>query len=360
MGILPIGVVAWQRLRAAAADACDGDCGPARRSAADLVALRSPGRFARAMALGQRHHRASRLAGLARLVCRRRRLHGKARGISHRTRNAARRRCSAASVSSAPWRRSARYPGSRSRSRPLLWAWLDRPRSPTFTSSLPSSASTTTCIRCFRCARSSSAAPRRRRLGAARTATESQIARGRALCGSSPASRWPFFSKAAPPSRPTTLTTRACIATRRRSTRPWTEGALVVIGHYGPDVQYYIDRFGWEEDPALWTPFDEESAIAKGARYFISIEDNRLRRNLELCAWLQRFPVRNPSAAWIVYETDPRKTLPGADAFWRSFRRAERAGNGRAFLDRTALCSVRPLQRPMPSNSRKSAANASG
>ena len=67
--------------------------------------------------------------------------------------------------------------------------------------------------------------------------------------------------------------------------------ALVVIGHYGPDVQYYIDRFGWEEDPLLWTPFDEESAIRKGARYFISIEDHRLRRNLELCAWLQRFPV---------------------------------------------------------------------
>ncbi|MBV8489095.1 MAG: glycosyltransferase family 39 protein, partial [Candidatus Eremiobacteraeota bacterium] len=63
-------------------------------------------------------------------------------------------------------------------------------------------------------------------------------------------------------------------------------GALVVIGHYGPDVQYYIDRFGWEEDPALWTPLDEESAIRKGARYFISIEDNRLRANTELCAWL--------------------------------------------------------------------------
>ena len=42
-------------------------------------------------------------------------------------------------------------------------------------------------------------------------------------------------------------------------------------------MQYYIDRFGWEEDPALWTPFDEESAIRKGARYFISIEDGRLR-----------------------------------------------------------------------------------
>ena len=68
------------------------------------------------------------------------------------------------------------------------------------------------------------------------------------------------------------------------------KGALVVIGHYGPDVQYYIDRFGWEEDPAVWTPFDEQSAIRKGARYFISIEDSRLRANADLCAWLSRFP----------------------------------------------------------------------
>jgi hypothetical protein len=118
--------------------------------------------------------------------------------------------------------------------------------------------------------------------------------------------------------------------------------ALVVIGHYGPDVQYYIDRFGWEEDPALWTPLDEESAIRKGARYFISIEDNRLRRNAELCAWLQRFPVRNPSAQWIVYETDPAKVLPHADAFWKAFRSAERAGNGRPFLERHKVCSLRP------------------
>ncbi len=69
--------------------------------------------------------------------------------------------------------------------------------------------------------------------------------------------------------------------------------AIVVIGHYGPDVQYYINRYGWEEDPYLWTVFDEQSAIRKGARYFISIEDNRLRRNLELCAWMSRFPIRN-------------------------------------------------------------------
>ena len=115
---------------------------------------------------------------------------------------------------------------------------------------------------------------------------------------------------------------------------------LVVIGHYGPDVQYYIDRFGWEEDPALWTPFDEESAIRKGARYFISIEDNRLRRNLELCAWLQRFPVRNTGAAWPVYETDPAKMLPGADTFWKRFRAAERAGRGRAFLDAHRACTI--------------------
>jgi 4-amino-4-deoxy-L-arabinose transferase-like glycosyltransferase len=114
--------------------------------------------------------------------------------------------------------------------------------------------------------------------------------------------------------------------------------ALVVIGHYGPDVQYYIDRFGWEEDPALWTPFDEESAIRKGARYFISIEDNRLRRNLELCAWLQRFPVRNATAQWPVYETDPAKILSGANAFWRAFRRAESQDKGRSFLDRHGAC----------------------
>jgi Dolichyl-phosphate-mannose-protein mannosyltransferase len=116
--------------------------------------------------------------------------------------------------------------------------------------------------------------------------------------------------------------------------------ALVVIGHYGPDVQYYIDRFGWEEDPALWTPFDQESAIRKGARYFISIEDNRLRRNLDLCAWMSRFPVRDTDIGWPVYETDPAKVLPGAQAFWRVFRNAERAGRGRAFLDAHRICTL--------------------
>jgi hypothetical protein len=116
--------------------------------------------------------------------------------------------------------------------------------------------------------------------------------------------------------------------------------ALVVIGHYGPDVQYYIDRFGWEEDPALWTPFDEESAISKGARYFISIEDNRLRLNAELCAWLQRFPLLDTAGGWPVYETDPAKVSPQSDRFWRQFRRAERAGAGRAFLDEHGICRV--------------------
>jgi hypothetical protein len=122
-----------------------------------------------------------------------------------------------------------------------------------------------------------------------------------------------------------------------------TRDALVVIGHYGPDVQYYIDRFGWEEDPALWTPFDEESAIRKGARYFISVEDNRLRRNDDLCAFLQRYPVLEPGGQWIVYETDPAKELPGAKAFWRAYRNAEAKGAGRAYLDAHApLCTVKP------------------
>jgi len=102
-------------------------------------------------------------------------------------------------------------------------------------------------------------------------------------------------------------------------------GALVVMGHYDPSVLYYIDRKGWEEDPHLWTAFDEESAIAKGARYFIAIEPRRLERNVELYAWLQRFPVMNAQARWPVYETDSAKILPGALERWRAFRRAEKA-----------------------------------
>jgi hypothetical protein len=116
--------------------------------------------------------------------------------------------------------------------------------------------------------------------------------------------------------------------------------ALIVLGHYGPDVQYYIGRFGWEEDPILWTPFDEESAIRKGARYFISVEDNRLHRNVELCAWLQRFPLLDPQSEWPVYVTDPQRMLPGADAFWKGFRVAERQHRGRNFLDAAGVCGV--------------------
>ncbi|MHB8177350.1 MAG: ArnT family glycosyltransferase [Vulcanimicrobiaceae bacterium] len=117
--------------------------------------------------------------------------------------------------------------------------------------------------------------------------------------------------------------------------------ALVVMGHYGPDILYYIDRYGWEEDPYLWTPFDEESAIRKGARYFIAIEDQRFRRNLELCAWMQRFPLLDPKAAWPVYITNDALIKPGTRSFWRAFRRAERAGQGRQFLNARGVCRLR-------------------
>ncbi|HUZ48207.1 MAG TPA: glycosyltransferase family 39 protein [Candidatus Dormibacteraeota bacterium] len=117
--------------------------------------------------------------------------------------------------------------------------------------------------------------------------------------------------------------------------------ALVVMGHYGPDVLYYIDRYGWEEDPALWTPFDEESAIRKGARYFISVEDHRLRANADLCAWLQRFPLLQTTATWPVYVTDPAKELPGGEAFWRAYRTASARGAGRAFLTAHHRCMTR-------------------
>jgi Dolichyl-phosphate-mannose-protein mannosyltransferase len=104
-------------------------------------------------------------------------------------------------------------------------------------------------------------------------------------------------------------------------------GALVVMGHYDPSILYTINRKGWEEDPHLWTPFDEQSAIRKGARYYISIEHRRLKAtNLELYCWLSRFPVLDPAAAWPVYVTDPAKVLPGAEERWRAFRKREMAG----------------------------------
>ncbi len=116
------------------------------------------------------------------------------------------------------------------------------------------------------------------------------------------------------------------------------KNALIVMGHYDPSVLYYIGRYGWEEDPYLWTPFDEQSAIRKGARYFIAIEKNRFNRNVELCAWMQRFPVINPNAQWPVYLTDPARVKPGAEAQWRSFRNAEKAGDARAWLDGRGIC----------------------
>jgi 4-amino-4-deoxy-L-arabinose transferase-like glycosyltransferase len=104
-------------------------------------------------------------------------------------------------------------------------------------------------------------------------------------------------------------------------------GALVVMGHYDPSILYTMNRKGWEEDPKLWTPFNEQSAIRKGARYYISVEHARLKQtNLELYCWLARFPVLDPKAAWPVYETDLAKVLPGAEDRWRAFRRREMAG----------------------------------
>ena len=103
--------------------------------------------------------------------------------------------------------------------------------------------------------------------------------------------------------------------------RTLDKNVLVVMGHYDPSVLYYINRKGWEEDPLLWTPVDERSAIRKGARYFIAIENNRLKRNADLYAWLQRFPLQNPDALWPVYETNYAKQLPGAAKAYGAQRR---------------------------------------
>ncbi len=118
--------------------------------------------------------------------------------------------------------------------------------------------------------------------------------------------------------------------------RTLAPGALVVMGHYDPSVLYYINRKGWQEDPYLWTPFDEQSAIRKGARYFIAIERNRFEANAELYNWMQRFPVLNSAAAWPVYETASVKMLPHAEARWKAFRRLERALKGAGVKTRAA------------------------
>ncbi|HEV3156612.1 MAG TPA: glycosyltransferase family 39 protein [Candidatus Baltobacteraceae bacterium] len=90
---------------------------------------------------------------------------------------------------------------------------------------------------------------------------------------------------------------------------------LIVMGHLDPSVLYYINRKGWEEDPRLWRSVDEESAIHKGARYYVAIEPNRLARNPDLSEYLARFPVDN-TGRWPVYNTDPAKLIPTADARW--------------------------------------------
>ncbi|MGH7714413.1 MAG: hypothetical protein ACREML_00305, partial [Vulcanimicrobiaceae bacterium] len=89
---------------------------------------------------------------------------------------------------------------------------------------------------------------------------------------------------------------------------------LVVMAHYDPSILYYMQHKGWEEDALLWTPFDQESAIRKGARYFIVPEQNRFAKNAELFAWMQRFPLLPQSGIWPVYETDYSKELPTAGA----------------------------------------------
>lgn len=118
------------------------------------------------------------------------------------------------------------------------------------------------------------------------------------------------------------------------------KGALIVMGHYGPDVLYYINRFGWEEDPVLWTPDDEISAINKGAKYFVSVEDNRLKSNAELCVYLQRFPLANVTSDWPVYQTELSLVNPRGIALWKAFRKAEKAGEGPAFLRAHHVCST--------------------
>ena len=84
-------------------------------------------------------------------------------------------------------------------------------------------------------------------------------------------------------------------------------GSIIVMGHYGPDVLYLINRKGWEEDPLVWTPFDMESAVRKGARYYVAVEPGRLKANAALYSYLQRFEQVPTTSGWPVYDmTKPK------------------------------------------------------
>ena len=193
--------------------------------------------------------------------------------------------------------------------------------SSTPTSSSRSSGSTTTSIRCCRWARSSAATSIARVARTLRHDARTRASRpsrpARACCGSSRS------TSTAARSRRTTPGARTSTRARSRSTKRSHPGALIVMGHYDPSLMYYIRRKGWMEDPYLWTPFDEQSAIRKGARYFIAVEPKRLARNVELCALarsVSRCSTRTRSGPST--QTDPAKMLPGAEARWQEFRRA--------------------------------------
>jgi hypothetical protein len=123
---------------------------------------------------------------------------------------------------------------------------------------------------------------------------------------------------------------------------------LVVVGHFDPSVLYYIGRYGWEEDPYVWILRDERSAIRKGARYFIVIEKKRFYRNIELCAFMQRFPVLNPQAQWPVYITDLKRIKPGTQKAWLAFRKAEHAHRARQWLTAHGLCTLTATEAASP------------
>ena len=83
-------------------------------------------------------------------------------------------------------------------------------------------------------------------------------------------------------------------------------GTLIVMGHYDPSVLYTINRKGWEEDALSWTVHDTQSAMRKGAAYFVGVEVPRLKANRPLYAYLQHFARVPVSSGWQVYDLRQR------------------------------------------------------
>ena len=313
----------------------------------DSLALRPPRRLLRRMALGERHHAAARASRAARAFAAVAAFAAKLGAVSRRPRDAprddARQRISFCLRSSASSRSV--DPGAQ---RALLWGWLAGGLLYVFVvvtvervdyymlPLLPLCALVDR--RRARALRRSRAHRRRRAGGALRAARRSfRCSRSRVLLGSrAPVAAYYAYNQTGVSQRASCSTQRARPETR------WSSSDTTA-----PTCSTTSTVSAGRKTPRSGRRSTKRARSAKARATSSPIEDNRLRHNAELCAWLQRFPVLERAAQWPVYETDPAKSCPAPTAFWRAFRtsrtRRSRDAPSSTRTASAALRAARPL-----------------